>query len=350
MSRLDELKKQYPQLNLTFFDLMTRMDTSKSYKYLPLFCKIFAKRVDLPERHDTQEYKKMIEDLRTQLKTKINSIEGITDSEIYTYTIFVDFFNSDIYTTLNDFMSYNERNKLENKDVTSYKNIEDVRTALSLAMLKEMDEELGNQVIKEYEDDKWVVVRPLTFAASAKYGASTRWCTTYKKEKQYFERYWRQGVLVYFINKKTGYKFAMYKSLVETELSFWNAEDQRTDFISLEIDDYLYTIVKNISKSESTNKSLSSDEIQEQVHNECVPEYEKLRPVPEEIQVSEREYLAIPDELMERPIYEIQIPDNHPMNELQFYNGNPTVLRETMAARVTEEMVAQLTEENPNRA
>ena len=56
---------------------------------------------------------------------------------------------------------------------------------------------------KEYEDDKWVIVRPLTFASSVKYGASTRWCTTYQAEKQYFERYWRQGILIYFINKTT---------------------------------------------------------------------------------------------------------------------------------------------------
>ena len=38
MSRLDELKKQYPELNVTMFDMMNKLDTSKSYKYLPLFC------------------------------------------------------------------------------------------------------------------------------------------------------------------------------------------------------------------------------------------------------------------------------------------------------------------------
>ena len=44
MSRLDELKKQYPEMNITFFDVMTRLDVSKSYKYLPLMCKIFGER------------------------------------------------------------------------------------------------------------------------------------------------------------------------------------------------------------------------------------------------------------------------------------------------------------------
>ena len=44
MSRLDELKKQYPELNVTMFDMMARLDASKSYKYLPLMCKIFGSR------------------------------------------------------------------------------------------------------------------------------------------------------------------------------------------------------------------------------------------------------------------------------------------------------------------
>ena len=44
MSRIDELKKQYPELNVTIFDMMTRIDTSKSYKYLPLLCKIFGQK------------------------------------------------------------------------------------------------------------------------------------------------------------------------------------------------------------------------------------------------------------------------------------------------------------------
>ena len=39
--------------------------------------------------------------------------------------------------------------------------------------------------IKEYEDERWLILRPLTFSASAKYGSSTRWCTTYQKEKNY---------------------------------------------------------------------------------------------------------------------------------------------------------------------
>ena len=184
----------------------------------------------------------------------------------------------DTFQTLNLFMEYMDKGQIENTDVTSYKDIESIRGAITLASMKELTKDLEGQVIKEFEDEKWVILRPLTFSASAKYGSSTRWCTTYQKEKNYFEKYWRKGILVYFINKKTGYKFAGYKGLSgDDEFSFWNSEDNRVDYLDVDADDYLFPIVRRIFKSESTNKNLSSDEIQEQVHNECLTPYEKMR-------------------------------------------------------------------------
>jgi hypothetical protein len=175
-------------------------------------------------------------------------------------------------------MEYMDKNMIEKNDVTSYKDIDDIRGAVTLATMKELTKELEGQVIKEYEDEKWVVVRPLTFSASAKYGSSTRWCTTYQKEKNYFEKYWRRGILVYFINKETGYKFAGYKGLDgDSEFSFWNAEDSRVDYLDVDADDYLYPIVKKIFRSEFTNKNLCSDEIQQQVYTECISVHEKIR-------------------------------------------------------------------------
>ena len=45
MSRINELKKQYPELNITMFDLMVRLDTTKTHKYLPLMCKIYYPKI-----------------------------------------------------------------------------------------------------------------------------------------------------------------------------------------------------------------------------------------------------------------------------------------------------------------
>ena len=279
MSRLDELKKQYPELNVTMFDMMARLDASKSYKYLPLMCKIFGSRFNPKKLWGKNDYPGGMLEIQAMLINKGISTDGLNDGEMYYMAnYFAEHFSTDTYSTLKEFMDYMDKGHIENKDVSTYKDLEDIRGAVTLASMKELTKDLEGQVIKEFEDEKWVVVRPLTFSASAKYGASTRWCTTYQKEKNYFEKYWRRGILVYFINKETGYKFAGYKGLDgDSEFSFWNAEDSRVDYLDVDADDYLYPIVKKIFRSEFTNKNLCSDEIQQQVYAECISVHEKMR-------------------------------------------------------------------------
>jgi hypothetical protein len=276
MSRLDELKKQYPQLNLSFFDILTRIDGSKSYKYLPLLCKLFSKRFDLNSQYSTND----VERAKSEYKAKLNSYhintEGLLDKEAMVLVYLTEYWDGNIYDTLNEFQQKMENSQIENTDVTSYNSIEEVRSAISLSELRSFEKEMENQVIKEHEDDNWLIVRPLTFAASIKYGSGTKWCTTSKKEKSYFESYWRRGSLIYYINKKTGYKFASFRNFddYDRELSFWNAEDNRVDFMYLNIDDYMFGIIKKIINVEKTNKSLCTTDIILSVEKECVERHE----------------------------------------------------------------------------
>lgn len=270
MSRLSELKKQYPELNLTMFDLFKSMDPTSSYKYFPLFCKIFGKRFRIKEQYLPDEIQKVSMEQKTILTNLGLQTEGLDSNQIYFLRNIMDFHPNEHFEIIREFVNLIEQNKIENKDVTSYDNLDEIRKAVSLASVKELNRELEGQVIKEFEDDKWVIVRPLTFSSSVKYGSSTRWCTTYQREKSYFEKYWRQGILVYFINKVTGYKFAGYKSLSDNEMSFWNAEDNRVDYLDIDADEYLFPIVRKIFKSKDTNKNLCCDELQQKVHEECL--------------------------------------------------------------------------------
>lgn len=277
MSRIKELKEKYPQLNISFFDIMTRIDISKSNKYLPLICKLFSKRFDVNQQYGV-ELENGVKDLKSRLINCGVDIDGLTPDQLHVMVHFLDYFNHDNLNSISQFMDYMEKGLIENKDVLTYNDLDSIKGAITLASMREWTKDLEGEVIKEYEDDKWVIVRPLTFAASAKYGAATRWCTTYIKEKQYFEKYWRRGILVYFINKVSGYKFAGYKALDgDNELSFWNMEDSRIDYLYVDADDYLFPIVRNIFKSQDTNKNLCSSEIQEQVHKECIEQYEELK-------------------------------------------------------------------------
>jgi hypothetical protein len=312
MSRLNELKKQYPELNITIIDILCRLDNTKSHKYLALLCKLFGERLNFKRQNiNSSEYAQRIKEIRERLQNLGIDCESLSTNQMYFIWLLSDHFSHDLFTTFNEFSELMEKGLIENKDVTSYGSVDEMRGAITLASLKEFTKEMENQVVKEYEDETWVIVRPLTFLSSLKYGAGTKWCTTSRHEKQYFERYWRQGILVYFINKKSGYKFAGYRDLDSRELSFWNAEDQRIDFLDVKVDDYLFSTVCKIFKSTDTNKNLCSAELQEQVHQECLIGMEKkseLRVVDEPIPQPVEEYRDYNAELEHLYRNETEVP------------------------------------------
>jgi len=51
------------------------------------------------------------------------------------------------------------------------------------------------------ENDSYILVHPKTFRGSLKYGASTKWCTASKSSPSTFDRYVKDGVLGYLIDK-----------------------------------------------------------------------------------------------------------------------------------------------------
>lgn len=51
------------------------------------------------------------------------------------------------------------------------------------------------------ENDNYILVHPKTFRGSLKYGASTKWCTASKSSPSTFDRYVKDGVLAYLIDK-----------------------------------------------------------------------------------------------------------------------------------------------------
>ena len=297
MSRIDELKKQFPELNITMFDLFKRIDTSNTYKYFPILCKILGSRFNVKNEYANNNVylSESLLRMHSDLLDKGVSTNNLTDNELFTLNYFSDYFITDHLITVRDFIRYMDKNLIQNKDVTSYSTIDDLRAAITVASMKEFNKDLEGQIVKEFEDDKWLIVRPLTFQSSSKYGATTRWCTTYKQDKHYFQKYWERGILVYFINKQSGYKFAGYKALKhDDEFSFWNAEDNRVDYLSVESDDYLYSIVRQIFKSNKTNKDLCSEEIVKQVMKECgynIKTLDRENPI-EDIEVQSPRYMG----------------------------------------------------------
>ena len=117
------------------------------------------------------------------------------------------------------------------KDINSYSLEELNKVVEAVGNIKSKSEikHEGTDVI--YEDDRWLVVSPLTREASCYYGANTKWCTAAKENNQ-FDRYNSTGLLIYFLDKSRSsgnyYKMALnvdYRG--EKRWSTWyNEEDE----------------------------------------------------------------------------------------------------------------------------
>jgi hypothetical protein len=74
-----------------------------------------------------------------------------------------------------------------------------IRSEMSGAKKSSGDNKAVYDII--FENDKWVVIRPLTFEAELKYGKSTKWCTAGKDSRATFYSYMSGGYLYIVIDK-----------------------------------------------------------------------------------------------------------------------------------------------------
>lgn len=98
-------------------------------------------------------------------------------------------------------------------DVKSAEQLFDIIEKLSNKMTRgQMDKEKTNiiqnmpedQVIKIFENDKWLIISPLTHAASVAFGkriCKAKWCTVHEASSNYFHHYLFAGDLFMFIYK-----------------------------------------------------------------------------------------------------------------------------------------------------
>jgi hypothetical protein len=191
-------------------------------------------------------------------------LDEFSDLQIMLIWKFIDgFFESKDLQNFRKFCELNERGLVTQNDLSKYSTMEEVMASLSIAEMALDAKLLEKQTKIVYEDDEWLLVRPLTYQSSKKYGANTKWCTTQSDNSEYFLKYSSKGVLIYCINKKTGYKVASFNSLDKNdpEFSFWNQKDSRIDSLQTELTDELRIIIKNESTIRAyTNRYLLSDD------------------------------------------------------------------------------------------
>lgn len=188
MSRIDDLKRQNPQLNVNLIDLIAEADPSDSYKYLGFLIKMLKENSS---------------------NNNMNILRHI--------------FGEENILALKKFEDHSQANRIKLKDIglfNSFKQIKDeVAQADEIVRVKEMEKQ--TKVI--HKDDEWLVLIPLSYEASKLYGNGTKWCTTQ-------ERYWNQYIpdykLIYIINrKKDNVKYAISSKVATTLVEGWKSND-----------------------------------------------------------------------------------------------------------------------------
>ena len=242
MSRINELRKQHPNYALDVMEILRLSIPKQSTKYLELLIKL-TKDEKTESDVSYRGYKLTI--LKNEYGMDENIVKSLSTSMV---AIIGDSLERLIsppnHRTFRKFCELNERGLINNNDVSIYSTFDQIEQAVSIAELKVLDKELVKQIKIIFEDDEWIVLRPLSLEASQKYGAATKWCTTSSPNldeptaineanlPSYFDKYSYRGILIYTINKKTGHKIGTFKNLdpdKEEEFSFWNAKGNRID-------------------------------------------------------------------------------------------------------------------------
>ena len=107
------------------------------------------------------------------------------------------------------FYSEDSKNKVlrSPKDINSFETLYELQKFLTLydrfQFLSDQEEKSKKESEKLYEDDRFLIIRPLSHTSSCYYGANTKWCTTTRDNEDYFDRYTSKGKLYYIIDKKS---------------------------------------------------------------------------------------------------------------------------------------------------
>jgi hypothetical protein len=214
-----DLKKQYPELEFNFVDLVGLLDTTPTKKLTPFLVKQFNDWIQYrpdEKMNGSSEY----ETLRRTLGDPKNELDEIVKRMVFKWA-------QPKLEIIKEFTEHMEANRLTETDINKYNNWNAIKLAVNEAEIKHGIKNKKNRVMILHSDDEWLVLKPLSIEASINYGYGTKWCTSMKNSGSYFHKYSKNGVLVFVINRKNGVKYAIYSS--PKEYSVWTATDARID-------------------------------------------------------------------------------------------------------------------------
>lgn len=253
------LKEQHPWTNVNYIDYLSFLDPSKTNKFLPFMVKELKRSIEERNERNREDIKYIVREIAQQFRIDetvliekdydtLNRIQGI-----------LAMFGSDKVNILRDFHEHLENNRIEKNDISQYKSFDEIREQVKIASFKQAQKELRGATHIVYEDENYLMIKPLTFLSSTKYGASTKWCTTMENNKEYFYNYSYNGILIYIFNKLNNVKVATHirlqeKGRYDNPIKFYNEQDVETD-------SYVLGLPKNVMEKlmEEHRKSITNE-------------------------------------------------------------------------------------------
>ena len=197
MAEIKELKAQNPKYLIDVISVLSKMDPTKTNKYLPFMIKCTSDWVEWIHNELTNEtFKEMFE-------------------------------------VIQDFEDLSQRNLLENKDIYTYESNQDIIEAVKTAKEKITRSEVKKKETEVlFEDNRWLVVYPLSVRSSNLYGKGTKWCVSSEDNNygKYYKQYTENGSLVFVIDKKA--KESEYRTNDLAKVAFHN-DKKKNDGITL---------------------------------------------------------------------------------------------------------------------
>jgi hypothetical protein len=273
MARLKEIKEKYSNWDISIIDILSELDTTGTNKYTELFLKSIQNEHNYLYKNEVNiDSDWYLNKLNEWFDLELNSENNINDGELQfiKFKLLNTFINEANFLKIKKFIDYSER-KLIKTDVNQIKTIEDIDRLICISDFKNIDKELSKDVLIEFKDENWLLIRPLTYESSLKYGASTKWCTASKDTYDHFFRYTESSILIYCIDLKRGDKFGFHRDISQsanrhnTEISFWNTADYRVDSMQCNFSPDVINHLMNIELK--SNKEMSNGKWEESLIN-----------------------------------------------------------------------------------
>lgn len=258
MTKLKDFKLQNSNIDWNVIDVLTDVDISKTNKFLPLFINLINEN-----RNHFDSHSRIISEDSEYMMSKFGESSGHNSYVCnLKYSLVNHLFDGwHNIQLIEKFMNYHQKNAFTNVDITKITSISEIANLVGLREIKTDEKKFSKMVIKHYETDDWLLVRPLTWSASKKYGAGSKWCTTQSHNYRYFYDYSENAALIYCINLKTGYKVAFHEPIDnhnsnKRHFAFWSAEDDKVDSMNTELPIEIIYFLKEMELK--SNKELSN--------------------------------------------------------------------------------------------